>query len=56
MSDPKITEDDLTLWGRHINSYFVEILNGEYTVETAREDLRSLIGSKWDTRNKEEPE
>lgn len=30
--------------------YLVQILNGEYPVESAREDLKSLIGSKWDKR------
>ncbi len=31
--------------------YFVDVLNGEYDIEDAREDLFSLIGSEWDTRN-----
>lgn len=37
----KFTEDDLLLWP-YRDSYLLEILNGEYTVEAAREDLQSL--------------
>jgi len=43
-------EDIALLWSEHANSYFVDILNGEYDIETARADLRSLIGSKYDPR------
>ena len=44
------TEEDLeTCWPAYQN-YLVEILNGEYPLEDAREDLRGLIGSKYDPR------
>lgn len=38
----KFTEEDLVNWKFHA-AYLIEILNGEYTVEEAREDLKSLI-------------
>ena len=47
---PNFTEEDLDLWSPYVKSYFIDILNGEYDLNTAREDLRSLIGSKWDKR------
>lgn len=44
------TEDDVeTCWPAY-QTYLVEILNGEYLLEDAREDLRGLIGSKYDPR------
>lgn len=46
----KFTEEDLDACWAYQKSYLVEILNGEYSVEDAREDLESLIGSKWDNR------
>lgn len=48
---PEFTEDDLdAVWSHHKN-YFVQVLNGEYSLEDARADLRGLIGSKWDDRS-----
>lgn len=44
------TEDDLDVCWPHYKSYLIDILNGEYSVEEARDDLKGLIGSKWDTR------
>lgn len=39
----KFTEEDVeNCWPHHI-SYFVELLNGDYSLEEAREDLMSLI-------------
>lgn len=35
-------ESDLLLWP-HRDSYLLEILNGTYGVEAAREDLQSLV-------------
>lgn len=35
-------EDDLLNWS-HRDAYLVEILNGTYSVEDAREDLKSLV-------------
>jgi hypothetical protein len=46
----KFTKEDVTScwdWGM---DYFVDILNGETTIEVAREDLLSLIGSEYDRR------
>lgn len=44
------TEDDIDSCWPHYKVYLIEILNGEYTVDAAREDLKSLIGSKYDCR------
>jgi hypothetical protein len=43
------TEEDLVCWPYHA-AYLIQILNGEYSVEAAREDLAGLVGSKWDSR------
>jgi len=48
--DRKFIEDDIEACWPHYRTYLIDILNGEYTVEAAREDLRSLIGSKYDPR------
>ena len=51
--EEKFTEDDLYACWAHYATYFVEVLNGEYDLNAAREDLRDLrglIGSKWDSR------
>jgi hypothetical protein len=45
----KLTEDDLICWPYH-EYYLIQILNGEYSVSEAREDLLSLVGSKYDPR------
>ncbi|OHB69254.1 MAG: hypothetical protein A2W23_07540 [Planctomycetes bacterium RBG_16_43_13] len=46
----KFTEDDIDNCWPHYKSYFLEVLNNEYNIERAREDLQSLIGSKYDLR------
>jgi hypothetical protein len=43
------TEEDLCCWN-HYRSYLIDILNGDYDLSQAREDLKSLIGSKFDPR------
>lgn len=43
-------EDIHSCWGGYGISYFLDVLNGEYSLEDARADLRSLIGSKYDSR------
>ncbi len=35
-------EDDLILWP-HRDIYLLELLNGDYSLEDAREDLKSLV-------------
>jgi len=48
--DYEITEDDIvSCWKWHL-SYFADLLNGKSDAKTAREDLMSLIGSKYDPR------
>ena len=42
--------DDLTSCWISYKEYLLEILNGEYTVQEAKDDLRSLIGTKYDLR------
>ena len=49
----KFKEEDLVHWEFHA-TYLIEILNGEYTVEEAREDLKSLIDRDIDKPNDRE--
>ena len=50
MNEEPFTEEDLDNCWAHYKAYLIDILNGEYDSDTAREDLRSLIGSKFDKR------
>jgi hypothetical protein len=50
---PKFTEEDLDNCWSYYKTYLIDILNGEYNLETAREDLRGLICSEFDKRTKE---
>jgi len=51
MKQFKFDVDDLdACWNKYHNEYLIDILNGDYSVEEAREDLRSLIGTKYDAR------
>lgn len=48
-------EDIEATWGLDCAlDYFIEVLNGEYKAETAREDILSLIDTKHDSRVKKE--
>ena len=48
----KFTEEDIyACWPVWHMEYFLQILNGEYELEAAREDLNSLIDSKYDARS-----
>ena len=44
------TEDDLDNCWEYYKAYLIDILNGEYKLEDARDDLRGLIDSKFDKR------
>lgn len=44
------TEDDLDSCWDYSKQYLIDILNGNYKLEDARDDLRGLIGSKFDRR------
>ena len=46
----KITEEDIDSCWSYYKSYLVDILNGDYSVIEAKNDLISLIGSKYDSR------
>ena len=46
----RFTEEDLDNCWEYYKTYLVEILNGDYDLDAAREDLFSLIGSKHDKR------
>ncbi len=46
----KITVEDLDACWLHYKSYLVDILNGDYSLSQAQEDIRGLIGSDYDTR------
>lgn len=48
----KVTEDDIDNCWQYQTSYLKDLLNGEYSLEDAREDLLSLINSKHDNRSK----
>ena len=55
MTTPKIeshifTEEDVNSCWDFYKSYLVSILNKEDTVDDARKDLFSLIGSRYDRR------
>jgi hypothetical protein len=50
MAEVKFTEEDLDNCWKHYKSYLIDILNGDYDLKEAREDLRSLIGGEWDER------
>lgn len=56
---PPFTEEDLNnCWAlAHHRAYLLDILNGDYDLKDAREDLRGLIGSEFDKRveKKEQP-
>ena len=46
-----ITEEDVdACWPIYHKAYLVDILNGDYSVEQAKEDITSLIGSRFDPR------
>lgn len=49
----KFTEDDLYACWPAYTTYFLEVLNGEYDLQEAREDLGGLIGSPYDPRTEE---
>lgn len=38
----------------HSRTYFIEVLNGEKSLEEAREDLASFRNSEWYTGTREE--
>jgi hypothetical protein len=44
------TKDDLDNCWPYYKDYFVDVLNGEYDLSEAREDLRSLVNSRFDKR------
>lgn len=54
ISEQKFTEEDLDNCWAYYKSYFIDILNGEYDLQTAREDLKGLIGSEYDKRNNQQ--
>lgn len=53
MDGDKFTEEDLDNCWQYYKSYLIDILNGDYDLETAREDLKGLVGSEYDKRIKE---
>ena len=46
----KITEEDINACWAYSDAYLAQILNGEYTIKEAKEDLESLIGPTYDAR------
>ena len=53
MKDYIFTKEDIDSCWDYYKDYLIDILNGEYTIESAREDLFSLIDTKYDCRIKE---
>ena len=54
MSRQEFSEDDIaSCWPKWGLAYFVDVLNGDYDLPQAREDLRGLVGSKYDLRSRE---
>ena len=53
MSEEKFTAEDVESCWNYATEYLAQILNGEYSVDSAKEDLRCLIGSKYDSRSDE---
>lgn len=47
----RFSEEDIDNCWAYYKSYLVDILNGDYDLETAREDLGGLIGSEYDKRS-----
>lgn len=47
--DDKIEESELAAWGGHQDSYFLDVLNGETSLEEARENIKSFRNSKYYT-------
>lgn len=50
MEKRPFTEEDFDCCLWRYKAYFIEVLNGDYDLDQAREDLESLIGSQFDTR------
>jgi hypothetical protein len=48
---PFTIEDLDACWNDYPKERLVDILNGDYDLSEARDDLRSLIGTKYDTRS-----
>jgi hypothetical protein len=49
------TEANLDNCWQYYKSYLIDILNGDYDLQVAREDLLSLIGSEFDLRTIDKP-
>jgi len=55
MTEPiKFEKEELDAWHEYSLDYFLEVLNGEKSLETVREDLSSFRNSKYYTGTKEE--
>lgn len=50
----KIEFEELEAWGIHTDFYFLDVLNGETSLEEARENIKSFRNSKYYTGTKEE--
>ena len=46
----KFTVEDLENCWSYYKDYLIDILNGDYDINEAREDLKSLIGAEFDKR------
>lgn len=41
--------EELEVWQQYLAEYFLEVLNGDKSLEEAQEDLASFRGGKWYT-------
>lgn len=48
----RFVEEDFDNCWAHYKSYFIDVLNGDYDLNEAREDLNGLVGSEHDNRTK----
>lgn len=49
----QFTEEDIDSiegWNIYYKDYFIDLLNGDYDLDEAKEDLQGLINSKYDSR------
>jgi len=52
----KVQEDELDAWGPWVNMHFTNVLNGEYSLEDAVEDIKSFRNEKYYTGTEEKYE
>lgn len=49
----KFEHDELGAWGHHVESHFLDVLNGDTSLEEARSNLASFRNSEYYTGSNE---